>query len=73
MSATVLAHYNPDLPVRLAGDASALELGLSSPTSFLVEERPITFASRTLSSSEKNYSQLEKEAFPLIFGLQKFH
>ena len=36
-------------------------------------ERPIAFASRTLSSSEKNYCQLEKEAFSLVFGVKKFH
>ena len=36
-------------------------------------ERPIAFASRTLSPSEKNYAQLEKEALSLIFGLKRFH
>ena len=36
-------------------------------------ERPVAFASETLSASERNYSQLEKEALSLIFGLRKFH
>ena len=35
-------------------------------------ERPVAFASRTLSASEKNYSQIEKEALSLIFGVRKF-
>ena len=36
-------------------------------------ERPVAYPSRTLLSSERNYSQLEKEALSLIFGLRKFH
>ena len=36
-------------------------------------ERPIAFASRTLLPSETNYSQIEKEALSLVFGLKKFH
>ena len=35
-------------------------------------ERPVAFASKILSASERNYSQLEKEALSLIFGLRKF-
>ena len=36
-------------------------------------ERPVAFASRTLTTSECNYSQLEKEALALIFGIKRFH
>ena len=36
-------------------------------------ERPVAFASRTLSPAECNYAQGEKEALSLIFGIRKFH
>ena len=36
-------------------------------------ERPVAFASRTLTSSEKNYAQVEKEALSLIFSVNHFH
>ncbi len=70
----MLAHYDPTLPIRLAGDASAD--GVGRVISHVMEdgtERPIAFASRTLLPSERNYSQVEKEALSLIFGVSKFH
>ena len=36
-------------------------------------ECPIVYASRTMAPVEKRYSQLDKEALAIIFGLKRFH
>ena len=74
VQAPVLVHYNPKLPLRLAGDASSYGIGAAlSHVDSTGQEHPIAFTSRTLSASEKNYSQIEKEALSLIVGIRKFH
>ena len=73
-SAPVLAHYDPSVPLKMAGDASAYGIGAVISHVFADgKERPVAYASRTLSANERNYSQIEKEALALVFGVQKFH
>ena len=73
-SAPVLIHFNEKLLLKLDTDASQYGIGaiISHILSF-GEERPIAYASRTLSKSERNYAQIEKEAISIIFGVKKFH
>lgn len=67
VSSQTLAHFDPKLQIVLACDASAYGIGavlshrLSDGT-----EKPVGFTSRTLSTAEKKYSQLEKEGLACI-------
>ena len=73
-SGPVLMHYNPHLALKLDTDASFY--GIGAVISHILpnsDERPKAFSSRTLSKSERNYSQLEKESLSITFGIQKFH
>ena len=73
VSSQVLVHYDSNLPIVLAGDASAYGVGaVISHVTPDGREHPIAFASQTLSTSEQNYSQVEKEALSLIYGVKKF-
>ena len=69
----VLIHYDPELPLVLATDSSSYGLGaVLSHRTVEGEERPIAHASRSLSETEKKYSQIEKEALSLVWGVKTF-
>ena len=73
-SKEVLTHYQPDVQVKITCDASPV--GVAAVLSHIFDdnsERPIAFASRTLSRAERNYAQLDREAIALVFGVKSFH
>ena len=71
---TVLAHFDPLLPIGIACDASNVIIGAVVFHRYeYALERPIANASKILSESQRNYSQIQKEALSNVFALRKFH
>ena len=72
-SAPLLVHYSSSLPLRLACNASAY--GVGAVISHFAPDgsgKPIAYSSSTLSKTERNYSQIEKEALRIVFGVKSF-
>lgn len=69
ISAPVLAYFNPEKELTLQVDSSKDGLGAV----LMQQGRPMKYASRALTSSERNWAQMEKEALSVLFGVQRFH
>ena len=70
----VLTHLDSSKLLLLACDASPY--GVGAVLSHVVDgdkEQPIAYASRSLSRAEWKYSQLDKEALAIVFGVTRFH
>lgn len=73
LSSKVLTHYDPNLPIYVTCDSSSYGVGAILSHKINEEDRPILFASGTLSKAEQKYSQIEREAVAIMFALKKFH
>jgi hypothetical protein len=67
-AAPILKYYNVNEPVTIQCDASDFGLGAS----LLQGGRPVAYASKALSWTERKYAQIEKEALAIVFACERF-
>lgn len=63
-----LRYYDVNLPITIECDASSIGLGVA----VFQNDSVIGYASRTLTSTEKNYAQIEKELLAIVFACVRF-
>jgi hypothetical protein len=68
-NAPVLGYFDPKEPLVLECDASQNGLGCS----LWQKGRPIAYASKSLTASEKLYANIERELLAIVFGCKRFH
>ena len=67
-SAPVLQYYDVKKETTIECDSSEHGLGAV----ITQEGKPVAYASRTLTSTERNYAQIEKEALAIVFACERF-
>lgn len=71
---TVLVHFNPNDELGISCDASSIGVGAVLFHRYKDgTERPIANVSKILTSAQRNYSQIQKEALAIVFAMKKFH
>ena len=63
-----LNYFDPQKPITLQVDASMAGLGAV----LFQEDRPVAFASRALTETESQYTNIEREMLAVVFGCERF-
>ena len=74
LSDLLLTHFNPNLPIVVSADASQNGIGGTLQHVFPDgKQRAVMHISRSLTDTERRYSQIVKEALALVYAVRKFH
>ena len=64
-----LTHFDPRAKTTIQVDASLKGLGAT----LLQNNKPVAFASKALTETEKRYANIERELLAVVFGCTRFH
>ena len=67
--ATSLAYFDVNKHTTIQVDASQKGLGAA----LIQDNRPIAFASKSLTETEQRYANIERELLAVVFGCERFH
>ncbi|CAC5402739.1 unnamed protein product [Mytilus coruscus] len=68
-NAPLLQYYDLNKPLTLSVDASSKGLGAV----LIQNQKPVGYASRALTQTQKRYPQIEKETLAIVYGCNKFY
>ena len=71
-STGTLAFYDPTLPTAVSSDASSYGIGGTLMQEHDGIYKPVAYVSRTMTDTEKRYSQIEKELLAVVWTCEKF-
>ena len=70
---SIVVNYDPQLPIILTCDASPRGLAAYLSQPYSDRDRLVACASKGLTKAQVNYSQIDREAAAIIFGISKFY
>ena len=69
---TILTLYDPKAATKISADTSSFGLGAVLLQKDESSWKPVAYASRSLTETEKRYAQIEKEALAITWACEKF-
>ena len=67
-STTTLCYFDTNKPVVLQVDVSKIGLGAT----ILQDDKPVAYASKALTDTKRQWANIEREAYALVFGCEQF-